>query len=91
MQKCFAIVVSSLFTLYEYVVLNRELFLLERKSTRDEIERLERKVLSAEGALAKELEWKEKAACDIREAEQERRHAINEACRASQKADERLQ
>jgi len=67
----------------------RELFLLERKTTSDEMERLEKKLTSSESSLRKELAWKEKAADDVRAAERDRRSAINEADRAAQTAEER--
>ena len=67
----------------------RELFLLERKTTSDEIERLEKKLIAAESSLRQELAWKEKAADDVRAAERDRRNAINEADRAAQTAEER--
>ena len=62
---------------------------MERKTTSDEIERLEKKLISAESSLKKELAWKEKAADDVRAAERDRRNAINEADRAEQIAEER--
>ncbi|XP_076806830.1 uncharacterized protein LOC143450254 [Clavelina lepadiformis] len=65
----------------------RELFLLERKATSDEIEKLEHQAASAEDALKKELAWKDEAACDIRNSEHDRRNAINQADIAIKKAE----
>ena len=65
------------------------MFLLERKTTTDEIERLEKRIVTAESSLQKELAWKEKASDNIKEAERDRRNAINEADRAAQTAEER--
>ena len=62
----------------------------ERRATSKEVETLERKLLVAENALKKELEWKEKAARDVIEAENGRRIAINEVERVSKIAEERL-
>ncbi|XP_078489143.1 uncharacterized protein LOC144746142 isoform X2 [Ciona intestinalis] len=67
----------------------RELFLLERSSMVDEVERLERRLELATSALDQELSWKDEVVEGVRVAEVERREAINRVDQVTRVVEER--
>ena len=62
---------------------------MERRTTADEVEKLELRVTLAESALEQELSWKQKAINDVKNAEEKQRKAIRREDEARKDAEQR--
>ncbi|XP_077971082.1 uncharacterized protein LOC144425616 isoform X2 [Styela clava] len=67
----------------------RDLFMLERRATAEEVGKLELRVMLAESALEQELSWKQEAINEVRRAEEEHRKAIRREDEARKSAEDR--